>query len=185
MQTQLTTSDISIQQKVERIEELNLEPIMVKLMDDTEGESWTLEQTLATEKWYKRFLILSLKYPDLSIVPNKQVDTFWHYHILDTMKYAEDCQNTFGYFLHHFPYFGMRSDEDAKNLKTAFSQTLNLMVEEFGEPLENLSELFLAENQSAICNDEGGNCRGSGCKDVNCGPNSNYERPTLASLSLV
>jgi hypothetical protein len=182
MQTQLAKSDISIQEKVNRIEELNLEPIMVKLMDTDEGEGWTLEQTLEAEKWYKRFLILNLKYPDQSIVPNKQVDTFWHYHILDTMKYEEDCRNTFGYFLHHFPYFGMRSQDDAKNLQTAFAQTQILFNEEFSEPLKNLADLFFVENKSAICDDEGGNCQGSGCQSQKCGPNSNHDRPTLASV---
>jgi hypothetical protein len=60
------------------------------------------------------------------------VDKFWHGHILDTMKYAEDCQRVFGYFLHHFPYFGMRDAEDAANLANAAATTRRLYEQEFG-----------------------------------------------------
>lgn len=28
------------------------------------------------------------------------------------MKYAADCEAVFGYFLHHFPYVGLRGEED-------------------------------------------------------------------------
>lgn len=28
------------------------------------------------------------------------------------MKYADDCEAVFGYFLHHFPYVGLRGAED-------------------------------------------------------------------------
>jgi hypothetical protein len=51
------------------------------------------------------------------------------------MKYAEDCQNVFGYFLHHFPYFGMRGEEDAADLKAASARMHELHLREFSEPL--------------------------------------------------
>jgi putative hemolysin len=51
-------------------------------------------------------------YPDEDTAPLVDVDTFWHYHILDTMKYAADCEQAFGYFLHHYPYVGMRGDDE-------------------------------------------------------------------------
>ncbi len=55
-------------------------------------------------------------------------------HILDTRKYAADCETTFGYFLHHFPYLGLRGEEDAQALQAAFLEMQRLTVEEFGEP---------------------------------------------------
>ena len=61
---------------------------------------------------YRRFLTLMKKYPHEQTSPLVDVDMFWHYHILDTMKYAADCEAVFGYFLHHFPYVGMRGEED-------------------------------------------------------------------------
>lgn len=120
------------EQMVEAIFALDLDPIKFKLMDAKEGQGWTRAEADRQELEYKRFLALVAKFPEEAIVPNTDVDKFWHAHILDTMKYAEDCQNVFGYFLHHFPYFGMRDEEDAANLANAASKTQTLYMQEFG-----------------------------------------------------
>lgn len=120
------------EQMVEAVFSLDLDPIKFKLMDATEGYGWTREEADRRELEYKRFLALIAKFPDEAIVPNKEVDKFWHAHILDTMKYAEDCHAVFGYFLHHFPYFGMRDEEDAANLANASERTQALYRQEFG-----------------------------------------------------
>ena len=120
------------EQMVEAVFALNLDPIKFKLMDRKEGHGWTREEADRHELEYRRFLALVAKYPDAVITPDANVDKFWHGHILDTMKYAEDCQAVFGYFLHHFPYFGMRDAEDAANLAEAAAQTRRLYEQEFG-----------------------------------------------------
>jgi len=74
---------------------------------------------------------LSVTHPEETLAPSKDVDRFWHGHILDTLKYAEDCEKVFGYFLHHFPYFGMRGAEDAANLAAAAEHTKRLYQQEF------------------------------------------------------
>lgn len=98
---------------VDAINALDLEPIKVKLMHLESGEGWTLEHANAIEFEYRRFLLLMKKFPHEQTAPLVDVDTFWHYHILDTMKYAADCDAVFGYFLHHFPYIGLRGEDDA------------------------------------------------------------------------
>ena len=119
----------------QNIETLDLESIMVKIMDKNEGLGWSLEYTKDIEVEYKRYLTMCLNNKDLPIVPSKPIDEFWHFHILDTMKYQEDCQNIFGYFLHHFPYFGMRNEEDEKNLNEAWKLTLSLYEKTFNEKI--------------------------------------------------
>lgn len=94
------------------IAELDLEPVKVKLMHRESGEGWSLERANALEFEYRRFLALMKKYPHEQTAPLVDVDTFWHYHILDTIKYAADCEAVFGYFLHHFPYIGLRGADD-------------------------------------------------------------------------
>jgi len=94
--------------------QLDLEPIKMKLMHVESGEGWSLEKAEAVEKEYRRFLCLMKLYPNEDTAPLVDVDTFWHYHILDTMKYARDCEQAFGYFLHHYPYVGMRGEDDAQ-----------------------------------------------------------------------
>lgn len=91
---------------------LDLEPIKVKLMHVRSGEGWSTDKANAIEREYRRFLCLMKMFPNESIAPSEDVDTFWHYHILDTMKYAADCEQAFGYFLHHYPYVGLRGEDD-------------------------------------------------------------------------
>lgn len=115
------------------IKNIDLEPIMVKLMDKEEGLGWTIDFTRRVENEYRKFLSLCKKYPDTAIVPSSNIDDFWHFHILDTLKYRDDCEDIFGYFLHHFPYFGMRGEDDEKNLIEAWNNTINIYKTEFGE----------------------------------------------------
>mgnify|MGYP001626468014 CR=1 FL=1 len=119
---------------MKHINELDLEPIIVKLVDQEEGLGWTVEYALNVEREYRKFLMLCKMFPKEHIVPSSPVDDFWHFHILDTRKYELDCNNFFGYFLHHFPYFGMRGEKDAENLSNAWNTTLKLYTDNFGAP---------------------------------------------------
>jgi hypothetical protein len=143
----------SIEQTVAAINALDLDPIKVKLMDPEEGQGWTREYVDRVEIAYRRFLTLLVTFPDETIAPTKDVDKFWHGHILDTMKYAEDCERVFGYFLHHFPYFGMRGEQDAANLRDASSRMHSIYEREFGEsmPAANAAWCMAAQKASAWC----------------------------------
>jgi hypothetical protein len=112
---------------------LDLEPIKVKLMHQESGEGWTLERANAIEFEYRRFLILMKKFPQEQTAPLVDVDTFWHYHILDTMKYAADCEAVFGYFLHHFPYIGLRGEDDVEAHHRVGERMKELYEATFGE----------------------------------------------------
>ncbi len=146
----------SVEQAVEAIQALDLDPIKMKLMDAEEGQGWSREHTDRMELAYRRFLTLLVKFPSETIAPSKDVDKFWHGHILDTMKYAEDCERVFGYFLHHFPYFGMRGEDDAANLRAAAAYMHAIYEREFGEQLPRSSAFCYAakpttRTQSAFC----------------------------------
>lgn len=116
------------------IEDLDLGMIKRKLMDPEEGEGWSAEFCDLVGREYARFLSLTRAYPDLAIVPSGPVDKFWHNHILDTQQYGPDCERVFGFFLHHFPYFGMRGSEDAENLTRSWEMTIDVYVKHFGTP---------------------------------------------------
>lgn len=115
-----------MEKQLMKVTNLNLEPIVVKCLDEEEGQGWDLAFALRVETEYKRYLIMCQYYPDLPLVPSSDVDEFWHLHILDTQKYRVDCDAIFGGFLDHFPYFGMRGEEDEKNLAKAWAQTLEI-----------------------------------------------------------
>ena len=157
-QTQNKTSE----QMVEAVFSLDLDPIKFKLMDAHEGYGWTREEVDNRELEYKRFLALVAKFPDEAIVPNREVDKFWHAHILDTMKYAEDCREVFGYFLHHFPYFGMRDAEDAVNLANANERTQALYRQEFGVAKQS-GAAYCGVTAAAFCAAAGENASAAYC----------------------
>ena len=117
----------------EAIAALDLNPIKVKLMHKQSGEGWSLEKANAMETEYRRFLYLMKAFPNDETVPQVDVDTFWHYHILDTMKYAQDCEQVFGYFLHHYPYIGLRGEDDVVVQQQAGDRMRELYESTFGE----------------------------------------------------
>jgi hypothetical protein len=120
-------------QTLHTIAALDLEPIKVKLMHTESGEGWTLARANAVEFEYRRFLHLMKKYPHEQTAPLVDVDTFWHYHILDTMKYHADCDAVFGHYLHHFPYIGLRGkDDEAAHLRVG-QRMQELYEDTFGE----------------------------------------------------
>lgn len=117
----------------EAIAALDLEPVKVKLMHQESGEGWPLDQVNAVEFEYRRFLYLMKRFPNEAAAPLQDVDTFWHYHILDTMKYAADCEAVFGYFLHHFPYIGLRGEDDLAAHARVGERMKELYEDTFGE----------------------------------------------------
>jgi len=120
------------QDLLKRIASIDLECIKIKLMHSEDGVSWSRSQADQVERLYRRFLYMVVQC-DKRIVPTKLVDKFWHAHILDTEKYAEDCETAFGYFIHHFPYFGLRGAEDKTALHRAFQEVCSLYMTLFGE----------------------------------------------------
>ena len=108
---------------------------MWKLSDPVEGIKITPQRLAKAEMDYRRFLHLHLKFPSLEIVPTKLIDEIWHQHILDTRAYEKDCQDIFGRFLHHYPYFGMHGEKDQENLQRCFERTQFIWLNLFGEPM--------------------------------------------------
>ena len=114
-----------------KLTQLDLEPIAYRLIHSNE-EKWNIQKTQKAISAYLMFLLLVYLYPNSQLVPNQEIDRVWHYHILDTMKYSEDCEMLFGRFIHHFPYFGERGKIDKENLQKGFEQTQVLFEEHFG-----------------------------------------------------
>lgn len=116
---------------------IDLEMVKMKLQNSEEGEGWSSEQCESSEIEYKRFLHLCQKYGH-GVVPNRIMDVFWHYHILDTRAYHKDCETVFGYYMHHFPYFGMRGKEDEKALENAWYLTKERYLNTFRESISRV-----------------------------------------------
>lgn len=191
LKTQTDPPAISLEERIGRVHALDLGPIKFKLVHD-KHDVVTQDIAEKLEERYKRFLILLLKYPNKKIVPDEEVDSFWHAHILDTRKYASDCDHIFGEFLHHFPYFGLRGKEDEKQLQTAFAETCELLFSEFGGVFSGANSAYsFCQNEAppsiratvcSSCVEECPQVRASVCDASTCNATvGNFARPTLAS----
>ena len=120
---------------VPEIAAINLEMVKIKLADGDEGLGWSKEQCEEGEMAYKRFLHLC-KIHGKGIVPTRATDLFWHCHILDSKSYCAMCNSIFGGYMHHYPYFGMRGEEDARDLEDSFMNTKSLYEQCFSESMD-------------------------------------------------
>ncbi|MEM9539046.1 MAG: glycine-rich domain-containing protein-like [Cyanobacteria bacterium P01_E01_bin.42] len=119
-------------QFLEELKATDFGPIAYKLINPEDGKGMTLEEATRGIEEYRKFLILQHFYRDRGIVPTREMDKVWHVHILDTVKYREDCQRLFGEMLDHFPYFGLRGTEDRQLLDDTFRESQLLFQEIFG-----------------------------------------------------
>lgn len=132
MQARITTKPVG--EVIAAIQALDLESVKVRAMDPELGEGWTREYADSVALAYKHFLIIAVKNQESAeeILPSKDVDEFWHTHILQTMKYADDCQKVFGTFLHHNPHIGKLSEGDLRHRDELAEKTKRFYETEFG-----------------------------------------------------
>lgn len=105
---------------------------------------WLKKDAGETCKLYRNFLFLNKKYEHQysPLPPSEDIDEFWHNHILDTEKYALDCQAIFGKFFHHYPYLGIDERTNLQDLSRAFEITQHLYLLEFGERIQATKSRF-------------------------------------------
>jgi len=137
MQARLTTK--LEQDVIAAIQALDLESVKSRIMDAELGEGWTQEYADSIETAYRTYLTMLVKYPEDAedIMLSKDVDEFWHTHILQTTKYAADCQAAFGNFLHHAPHVGAVKAEDHEKRAAQADKTRRLYEREFGGTRES------------------------------------------------
>jgi len=131
MDARVTTRPVA--QVLSAIQALDLESVKARMMDEELGEGWSREYADGIETAYKTYLSMLVKYPEHAedIMLSKDVDEFWHTHILQTRKYAEDCERVFGDFLHHNPHVGPRTAEDLAKRDALAEITRRLYESEF------------------------------------------------------
>ncbi|HWP18790.1 MAG TPA: glycine-rich domain-containing protein-like [Burkholderiaceae bacterium] len=139
-----------LDQVLAAIAHLDLEPIKFRLTHEKASHGWTPARADAAERGYRRYLQLLAKYPDVTIAPTADIDEFWHAHILDTRKYAADCEAVFGEFIHHYPYLGLLGEDDMAAQQAAAQALDDLYQKEFGEPVSAL-HAFCARAAGAFC----------------------------------
>ncbi|HEY0908380.1 MAG TPA: hypothetical protein VGE35_03470 [Candidatus Paceibacterota bacterium] len=90
------------------------------------------EQVEKMELEYKRFLCLSIAFPDRAFPISNAVDDMWHVHILFTYEYHKASEIVGCNYLHHIP---TPSEEERAALESEYFQgTLECYRQLFGEP---------------------------------------------------
>jgi hypothetical protein len=183
--TELSTAQTAVSGLIDA---LDLEPVVVKLIRPEPGPAvMTLADADQRIALYRGFLKLCAWYPGESIVPSTAIDQAWHTHILDTGKYAADCEAVFGHFLHHFPYLGMRGPDDVTAWHTAYQRTRELFRVHFGIDLPAGEAAGTCHNGGSSCRDGGGSiCSNEECEKSATGtihmPRPRPDRTTSPAL---
>ncbi|NLC37276.1 MAG: glycine-rich domain-containing protein-like [Alcaligenaceae bacterium] len=112
----------------------NFELAIEKLLEVKSGQ-WDLNRAETAVQNYKRYMAVTKALGGAQLVPNGDIDEIWHMHILDTRAYMKDCNELFGEYLHHFPYFGMLGEENRQQWFDVQSKSESLWQELFGEAL--------------------------------------------------
>ncbi|MHA3013872.1 Glycine-rich domain-containing protein-like [Cupriavidus necator] len=143
--------DRTIEIMWQAIDALDFSRMKAKLLHQKHAH-WSPESLEQAESGYRQFLKLAAKHPDTPVVPSEQVDAFWHAHILDTRRYASDCERIFGYVLHHDPYVGIDGPEDEARLLQMAAASDALSMREFGSPLTSAAYCArAAADEPAYC----------------------------------
>lgn len=109
--------------------ELDLEPIAYKVCRD---EGFTIEEVDNAIEDYRIFLqLIRNSEPGSLVAPTSLIDIVWHHHILDTLKYMDDCSHIFGRYIHHYPYSGIFGKEDAEIQNNRVDNTIRLIQESY------------------------------------------------------
>src|SRR5262245_42153241 len=131
---QAKVTDRPVEQVIAAIQALNLESVKLRVTDPKLGEGLTRAYADNIEVAYKNYLTMLVKYQDDAedILLAEDVDEFWHTHILQTIKYTEDCEAVFGKYLHHAPHVGEVTAEDLEKRNGQAEKTRRLYEKEFG-----------------------------------------------------
>lgn len=123
--------------KWELIKNLDLSKVKEKLRSK-KGFWWRLKNNVdKLEAEYRQFLYLAAINLTEVVVPwTQNLDDFWHEHILDTAKYAKDCETIFGKMFHHNPHLPVGTTEQVN----AFNKTKEMYKESFGEKAKAKSD---------------------------------------------
>jgi hypothetical protein len=113
------------------IAELDLRQIVAAA---AQNYQWSPDEATQAQQQYLRHLWLCYEHPDEAIAPSTmRADLVWHQHILDTVRYRDDCEKIFGRFLDHVPFYTDYTAEEAEMLR----RTYQYYVEEFHSPPKN------------------------------------------------
>ncbi len=128
--------------RIERIFALDFSRVRTFM---TVRKGFNAEQVEAMEREYKRYLCLSIAFPDKAFPISNAVDEMWHTHILFTYDYHQASEIIGCDYLHHIPT--LNEVERAALEPEYFQDTLGCYRKLFGEP----PQVWWPKDSASIC----------------------------------
>lgn len=120
-----TIPDIQIAK--DRLAAIDLSWIVVKFVRDYGYEAG---EAFRAVDLYRQVLELAIEHPGRTLMPPTGADRAWRAHILNTLRYREDCFSVFGSFMHHDP-----DDFEQEAFRASWEFTRMRFAERFGVDL--------------------------------------------------
>lgn len=136
--------NVAFTQAMDITEAWNFE-LATKKITEVKMGLWDAKRAEAAVRNYKRYMAVTKALDGVQLVPSGDIDEIWHMHILDTRAYMRDCEQLFGGFLHHYPYFGMLGEENNRQWLEIQHESESLWCALFGEAL------YITNSQAQKC----------------------------------
>lgn len=96
-------------------------------------KDWSPEEREQALARYLKWLGLKQRHPRARLAPTRDIDLFWHLHMLSPVAYVRDCMRLFGHVLDHDGGFG-KGEGELPQLREIFKQTAAWWETEYAEP---------------------------------------------------
>lgn len=125
---------------------LSVDLLRASYRSDDFPADWTEEQREKALDRYGKWLQLKQKHPRARLAPTRDIDLFWHLHMLAPVAYHRDCMRLFGKLMDHDGGFG-KDPGELPELKVVFLETSALWEGEYKEPYREDGQ-WLASTQT-------------------------------------
>lgn len=127
--TSVTNFDLATRCSIE----LSTDLLRASYRSDDFPQDWTQEQRSIALARYVKWLGAKRANPTARLAPTRDIDLFWHLHMLSPVAYFHDCKRLFGRLLDHDGGFGKDAGE-LPELKQVFLATAELWESQYQEP---------------------------------------------------
>jgi hypothetical protein len=118
-----TKISVDLEETYHKYEEFEL-----KIMKDEKIDEEYVKRSMFR---YEKFMELTMKYPDVLLIPTQDIEMIWISHLLKPLEYVSDCQKHFKKIIPHSLTLG---DFQILMKQKSFEDTKTLWEKEFGFP---------------------------------------------------
>jgi len=112
---------------------VSVDLVRASYRSDDFPQDWSQQQREAACARYQKWLRLKRGHANSPLAPTRDIDRFWHLHMLSPVAYSRDCMALFGKLLDHDGGFG-KEEGERPELQRVFEQTARWWELEYGEP---------------------------------------------------